>query len=67
MWVKVEKDLASLMRDALDAAWKAGFLKDSRDLSGYRISAMNMGWELPGGLDVAMQVRDLALTVETAD
>ena len=62
-WVTVDKDLLPLMRQALEAAWKRGFLQDSRRLSDYRIAAMNLGWEMPGILDAAVQVRDLSLVV----
>ena len=62
-WMTIDKDLLPLMREALDTAWSRGFLKDSKQLSDYSIAAMNMGWELPGTFDVAMQIRHLSLTV----
>jgi len=65
-WVIIDKDLLPLMRAALDAAWARGFLKDSKDLSDYTIGGMNMGWELPGTFDVAMQVRNLSLKITEA-
>ena len=43
-----------------------GFLKDSNNLSDYTIGGMNMGWELPGTFDVAMQVRNLSLKITEA-
>lgn len=64
-WVVIDRDLRPLMRDALAAAWARGFLKDSREISDYFISGMNMGWELPGTFDVALQVRGLSLKVVT--
>lgn len=66
-WVRVEKDLYPLFRQALQAAWDKGFLKDSRELSDYCISAMNFGWEVPGILDVAVQTRDLGLNLTTRE
>ena len=60
-WIVIEKDLLPLMREALETAWARGFLKGSRDFADYHISGMNMGWELPGTFDVAMQVRNLSL------
>ena len=63
-WVAVEKDILPLMLKGLDAAWDRGFLQGSRDRRDYRIAAMNMGWEVPGILDVLMQVRDLGLKVD---
>jgi len=62
-WITIEKDLAPLIRPGLETAWKAGFLKASQTLADYRIGSINMGWEVPGIFDVAMQVRDLSLTV----
>lgn len=65
-WIVVQRDLLPLMREALQTAWAAGFLKSSKDMRDYAISGMNMGWELPGTFDVAMQVRGLSLTVKPA-
>jgi hypothetical protein len=65
-WVIIDKNLLPLMREALATAWARGFLKDSRDLSDYTIGGMNMGWELPGTFDVAMQVRNLSLKITEA-
>lgn len=62
-WTTLERDLLPLMREALDLAWKRGFLAASKDPKDYRIGGMNMGWELPGSFDVEMHVRDLSLTV----
>jgi len=62
-WITVHRDLMPLIHEALNTAWRRGFLLDSRDLADYRIAAMNMGWEVPGILDVEMQVKGLSLTV----
>ena len=59
-WITIDKDLLPLMREALETAWGRGFLKESKTLSDYYIGGMNMGWELPGSFDVAMQVRKLS-------
>ena len=64
-WVTIDKDLLPLMRDGLKAAWQSGFLKDSQSLADYRITGMNLGWEVPGIVDVEMQLRDLSLKVTT--
>ena len=60
-WTTIDKDLLPLMREALEAAWAHGFLKDSHELADYGIGGMNMGWELPGTFDVAVQIRKLSL------
>ncbi len=59
-WVVIDQDLLPLMHEALKTAWARGFLKDSKTLSDYTIGGMNMGWELPGTFDVAMQIRNLS-------
>jgi hypothetical protein len=60
-WIGVEQDLVPLIRAALAAAWHRGYLTESRKLGDYRITSVNLGWEVPGILDVAMQVRNLRL------
>jgi hypothetical protein len=62
-WIAVDKDLRPLFLEALETAWQRGFLRESRDLADYRVTGMNLGWEVPGLFDVEMQVRDLSLTV----
>ncbi|MBI1177692.1 hypothetical protein GC207_09660 [bacterium] len=62
-WITIDHDLLPLMVAALKDAWSKGFLSASTNLADYAIGGMNMGWELPGTFDVAMQIRDLSLTV----
>lgn len=62
-WNAVDKDLLPLIREGLETAWARGFLKESRSLADYRISGMNLGWEVPGIFDVEMQLRNLSLIV----
>ncbi len=62
-WITVDKDILPLMREALETAWARGFLTESRALADYRITGLNLGWEVPGIFDVEMQVRDLGLKV----
>jgi hypothetical protein len=64
-WIRVEKELRPLFLDALEAAWARGFLRESRDLADYRVTGMNLGWEVPGLFDVEMQVRELSLEVRS--
>ncbi len=63
-WVRVDHDLVALLREAVEAAWAKGFLTESRDLADYGITSINLGWEVPGTFDVAMQVRGLSLLVD---
>ncbi|MEZ6152670.1 MAG: hypothetical protein R3C09_21435 [Pirellulaceae bacterium] len=64
-WVTIDKELLPFMREGLTTAWQAGFLQDSQDLADYRITSMNLGWEVPGVFDVEMQYRNLSLMVST--
>ena len=66
-WVTIDADLLPLIREGLTSAWDAGFLADSRRESDYRLGGMNMGWEVTGPLDVAVQVRGLHLEATLAD
>jgi len=60
-WVTIDKDLLPIIHESLKTAWAKGSLKDSHDLSDYRLGGMNIGWEVPGIFDVEMQLRDLSL------
>jgi len=42
-------------------AWAKGFLSGSMRIADYAIGGMNMGWELPGMFDVAVETRKLSL------
>lgn len=66
-WVTIDRDLIPLMRESLEAAWSAGYLLGSRRPDDYEIGNMNMGWEVTGPLDVAMQVRGLSLAAVSED
>lgn len=62
-WITVDRELRPLLVEALTSAWDRGFLRASRDLADYRITGMNLGWEVPGLFDVEMAVRRLSLRV----
>ena len=62
-WVRVDRDLLPLLRESVESAWAKGFLRESRELGDYRVTGMNMGWEIPGIFDASVAVRDLSLTV----
>lgn len=64
-WVVFDKDLLPHMLAGMETAWKAGFLNESRSLADYRVTGMNMGWEVPGVFDVESQYRNLSLKVTT--
>jgi hypothetical protein len=60
-WTTIDTDLLPLIREGLDTAWQRGYLVDSRDPADYRLSGMNMGWEVTGPFDVAVAVKDQRL------
>lgn len=60
-WVIINVDLLPFIHKALNTAWEKGYLKDSKDLSDYRISSTNLGWEVTGLNKVAIQIRNLNL------
>ena len=62
-WITIEHDLLRLMNEALDTAWSAGFLAESRNKQDFVLGEMNIGWEITGPIDAAMQIRDLSLQV----
>jgi hypothetical protein len=60
-WLVVDKDLRGLMGQSLETAWQLGFTPGSHDISDYRLTGLNLGWEVTGLFDVAMQVSGLEL------
>lgn len=64
-WVTVERDLRPLLVEALAEAWRLGYLGASRDPADYRLTTMNLGWEVPGLHRVALALRELSLRAET--
>jgi len=63
-WVTFDGDLLPELLKGLQEAWDRGFLKDSKELSDYRIGGMNIGWEVPGLFDCALQLRNFSLKVQ---
>lgn len=59
--MQIDRDILPLMHEALKAAWVRGCLLESRNLTDYRLGSISIGWEVPGPLDVEMQVRGLSL------
>ncbi len=60
-WITVDVDLLPMLREALQTAWQRGYLTDSNEATDYRLGVMNMGWEITGPIDAAVQVRGLKL------
>ena len=58
VWVTFQGDLLAHIKAGLQAAADRGFLSDT-DPGHYAVVNMNLGWEMPGTYDAAMQVRGL--------
>ena len=62
-WIKFDKDVLPLMKEALEDAFKKGYLKNS-ELKDVAISGMNTGWEMPGPFNAAAEYKNLSATYE---
>ncbi|HOQ84296.1 MAG TPA: hypothetical protein PLQ89_01140 [Phycisphaerae bacterium] len=60
-WVSIDRDVLPLILEGLRTAWDQGHLKHSRELADFRLGGFNIGWELPGTLDVSMQFDGLGI------
>jgi hypothetical protein len=63
-WVEIDRNLLPLVREGLAVARRQGCLARSADRD-LRLGSFNIGWELPGLLDVAMQFDGLSLRAVT--
>ncbi len=61
-WITVRADLLPFIRSSLQEAVKRGYLKDAAPHD-YAVANMNLGWEIPGTFDAAVQIRDLDIAV----
>ena len=59
-WRKLDAELCGLIREGLAISQEHGFLKSTRfeDLA---IATFNLGWEVPGPYDAALEFRDLSM------
>lgn len=62
-WIKFDKDVLPLMKEALEDAFKKGYLKNS-ELKDIAISGMNTGWEMPGPFNGAAEYKNISATYE---
>ncbi|UCD50977.1 MAG: hypothetical protein JSW27_26065 [Phycisphaerales bacterium] len=60
-WVDVETNLLPHIQSGLAEAVARGYLKAGHERD-YAVVNMNLGWEIPGTFDAAMQVRDLEIS-----
>ena len=61
-WVALDVNLLPHVLAGLQEAAKRGYLKDVRPHD-YAVANMNLGWEIPGTFDAAVQVQDLEISV----
>jgi len=61
-WVDVEANLLPHIKRGLAEAVARGYLEAGNEQD-YAVVNMNLGWEIPGTFDAAMQVRDLRISV----
>lgn len=59
-WRKLDADLVPLLRDALEITKRHGYMTQTRfeDLA---LTTFNLGWEVPGPYDAAIELRGLTL------
>jgi len=65
-WITLEADLLEEMKNAFYIAQKKGFMQKTKSLDDIYLTGMNMGWEVPGLLDVSIQTRNLSLKTLSA-
>ncbi len=60
-WISISQDIFPLLRDAFQKAQKNGYLKGTT-FQELGISSINIGWEVPGIFNSAIQFNNLKLT-----
>lgn len=66
-WVPIDRDLLPLLKEALAEAWRLGYLAGSKDPADYRLTTINLGWEVPGLNRASLALRGLNLRAVTLD
>lgn len=62
-WHKLDVDLIPLLEEALQKSQEHGHLKDAK-LEELALTTFNLGWEIPGPYDAALELRGLSLKGE---
>jgi hypothetical protein len=60
-WIKIDKNILPQIRLGLESAWARGYLQQSREMSDYHLSEMNIGWEVTGPMNVMAEIADFAI------
>ncbi len=66
-WITIDKDVLPLIHKALATAWRKDFLTKSRDPADLRVGYLNLGWEMPGTFNAAVQIEDLTIMAVPTD
>jgi len=59
-WITVDKDIYPMIKNAVTLAKQRGYLTGS-SFENLQLSSMNLGWEVPGTLDVGFEFRNFDL------
>ncbi|MBN2272029.1 MAG: family 16 glycosylhydrolase [Sedimentisphaerales bacterium] len=65
-WIAIQQDLLPHINAGLKEAVKRGYLSDST-AEHYAVANMNLGWEIPGSFNAAVQIRGFTLSADIKD
>ncbi len=63
-WITIDYDLLPLLKEAVDSAWERGYLSKSKNIGDYGLGCLNLGWEVPGPINVKAEFADFSLDVK---
>ncbi len=63
-WITIDYDVLPLLKEAVDSAWERGYLSKSKNIEDYGLGCMNLGWEVPGPINVNVDCADFSLEVK---
>ncbi len=63
-WCKISGDLLPFIYDAIRTARSRGYLPGDLPPEEHRLGKMNLGWEVTGPFDAAIEIRGFSLTIQ---
>ena len=63
-WITISKDIFPQILQGLESAWKRGYLQQSKEMSDYHLSGMNIGWEITGPMNVTAEIAEFSIEIE---
>ena len=63
-WITIDKDILPMIVQGLESAWERGYLSQSQVMADYRLSGMNIGWEVTGPMNVMAEIADFSIEIE---